>query len=1374
MTQVARIGGQLLQDNLERTLADLAFDTDLLVVKRDNTLGIGTTTTPRNITISGTMRTTSGGSDPDIVFGNSLKVGDFTLASSGISTPSGDITIKSTHPQGYITTNGIGSNNFAVKGDGIHALQTNGGVGIKSEVFDGQNTAWESNGNYGNYWSPGPRNSASSVPNDMDRLYDYATSLSQSGTWTSEELAALDFDGDGDIQVDDCLALGNMNTKWVGGTAYPATKTIADHNNPTAFKAYIEKYYPASVPRKVQIQSGGTVTVTGNLHATGNITYGGTSLTIGDDSTDNAKFLADFKDHITPDLDNVYHMGKDNDSTGPEKGFKLFVQDLNADTVKTTGITYQGINLTKNNDILYVSNGNGSDTNEGYSPGGPYATITKALSMATSGTLIYVYPGTYQEAFPMTVPDGVTIQGDGIRSVEIMPTSATQSNDCFLLNANTLIENLAIKDFYYDSGNDKGYAFRLANNYNCNEYGRSPDIRNVTVINKGSTTSASDPRGYASGDAGRGALIDGSVVFQNSQSASILFHATTFIVPGAVGLLCRSGARVEWCNSFTYFAGTGIKLEQGTGRLQQDSTTAYGAELRAIASACVYGNKGVDANGANILAYLINQNFAYVGAGKDVTNDNTLTIRANEVVKTNGAKVYYTTQDQRGNYRVGDNFLVDLENERTSFDVESIFAENATAKIREGNNTVTLEPGQITQENIVISGNAIEATRSNIDFNSAGSIVFQGNVNAPQVDMTGNFTVNGAIQSLGDAPTDTVDFNTPISQDFVSTPSEAKTLGTASKRWNEVNADTANINTVRFSSGTVGTNETNADLYLETVASGAGKIKFDGLYFKNNIISTEGSATGNFSASELTAEANGPYDRKIEINGVKVVGTSAVGGATANSDEFIMKVARTFQLMTDPTGVDIDSTRINNMITCLNGTTGSHIGYPTAQLVGWNSPSAYTPSIVDNQAGNNYSGLDTFKNAHATVDYVWEYPNGSGVQNDTIMEVVEHVLHTLSQWGFPGSDSALANNNQTSDLYLAMQEARSNQSNGAVIFDISNYSGDFNGDAEYRALLMREYVFLLVISMWEYFPEFVSGGSLAPEWNDDARTPSGVQTHNPLGYALYNDHIKKIITKPNVATLRNMYQANNTGKSGYFAGAGNGDVILQTSANLTIDSTGELRLPKGTTTERPSVQGGLRYNNVVGAFEGVEPTGPVSLQGIYDSDRDTYLDLSNNQFQFVTAGQTNHTLNGILLESGGFSSDHKISIDGNVISTDEQDGTFQLKSNGTGKTLIGDLQFQTNDLYNDSNSNFIINHTNNTNLAYLKIENVNGIVPPIGTTAQRPGSPEVGTTRYNVTPSINYVETWNGSNWINAAGNVSSIAETDVEELAYVYNLILD
>ena len=244
-TQVARIGGQLLQANLLRELDDLKFDTDLLVVKRDNTLGIGTTTTPRNLTINGTMRTTSGGSDPDIVFGNSIKVGDITLASSGISTPSGDVTLKSTHPQGYIKTGGIGSYNFAIKGDGILALQTNGGVGIRPEVFDGQTAAWNSNGNYGMYWSPGPKNSASAPPNDMDIIYDRALALSQSGSWTSEELAALDFDGDGDIQADDALQLRQMNTQWASNQMFPATNTIADHANPTAFKAFVEKYYPS-------------------------------------------------------------------------------------------------------------------------------------------------------------------------------------------------------------------------------------------------------------------------------------------------------------------------------------------------------------------------------------------------------------------------------------------------------------------------------------------------------------------------------------------------------------------------------------------------------------------------------------------------------------------------------------------------------------------------------------------------------------------------------------------------------------------------------------------------------------------------------------------------------------------------------------------------------------------------------------------------------------------------------------------------------------------------------------------------------------------------------------------------------------------------
>ncbi len=95
-------------------------------------------------------------------------------------------------------------------------------------------------------------------------------------------------------------------------------------------------------------------------------------------------------------------------------------------------------------------------------------------------------------------------------------------------------------------------------------------------------------------------------------------------------------------------------------------------------------------------------------------------------------------------------------------------------------------------------------------------------------------------------------------------------------------------------------------------------------------------------------------------------------------------------------------------------------------------------------------------------------------------------------------------------------------------------------------------------------------------------------------------------------------------------------------------------------------------------------------------------------------------------------------------------------------------------MFNNSNSNFIVDLTNATGNAFLKIDNVNGIVPPQGNTAQRPTSPEIGTTRYNIEPSVNYVETWNGSNWINAAGSVESITEDDVTDTAFIFNLILD
>jgi hypothetical protein len=70
------------------------------------------------------------------------------------------------------------------------------------------------------------------------------------------------------------------------------------------------------------------------------------------------------------------------------------------------------------------------------------------------------------------------------------------------------------------------------------------------------------------GDAGAGAYIDGSVLDSASLEASMLFHSCTFITPGVDCITMTNGVRVEWLNSFTYFANRGLYATQGaTGKL---------------------------------------------------------------------------------------------------------------------------------------------------------------------------------------------------------------------------------------------------------------------------------------------------------------------------------------------------------------------------------------------------------------------------------------------------------------------------------------------------------------------------------------------------------------------------------------------------------------------------------------------------------------------------------------------------------------------------------------------------------------------------------------------------------------------------------------
>ena len=166
---------------------------------------------------------------------------------------------------------------------------------------------------------------------------------------------------------------------------------------------------------------------------------------------------------------------------------------------------------------------------------------------------------------------GVTVRGHSLRPVEISPTSGTQSNDAFVVQGDSAVEDVTIKDFYYNSGSDTGYGFRMANNFRV--YSHLPYKKCNSNYKRYNNFKIQIPRGYDAGDAGRGALLDGSIAHVDPKRSPILFHAVTFITPGATGLKITNGARCEWLNCFTYFAEKGIHMVDGTAGLKGDGKT---------------------------------------------------------------------------------------------------------------------------------------------------------------------------------------------------------------------------------------------------------------------------------------------------------------------------------------------------------------------------------------------------------------------------------------------------------------------------------------------------------------------------------------------------------------------------------------------------------------------------------------------------------------------------------------------------------------------------------------------------------------------------------------------------------------------------------
>ncbi len=1043
----------------------------------------------------------------------------------------------------------------------------------------------------------------------------------------------------------------------------------------------------------VEVQSD--MNVTGNIHATGNITADG-DITIGDANTDTIILNAEVASNIIPDVDRTYNLGSD-PSTGGKEWNDIWVNNFYASNIVSGGLDVDGIDLTlRQGNIIYVAE-NGNDANSGTHPQDPYASVVQALSAATAGDTIHVYPGVYTEIFPLTVPVGVTVKGQGLRSVTIQPTVGTNTNSAFLLNGESTVEDLMITNFYAP-----GYAFEFAPGFTVTT--RSPYIRNITVITTGSTTTVEDPRGFNAGDAGGGAYIDGSVATINSREASMLFHSATFITPGVDAITATNGVRIEWLNSFTYFAnrsfyafdGTTGKYNDGKTRIRLGGVTGtfaasdtvtftstdastvavatvesidgdilvvdgkfedligfdttpqsilngtgatattilnydlrdFGAEIRMIGSASVYGNYGLYGNGPGVIIYAIGHNLAYIGTGKEVTNDPLEVIQANEVTELNGAKVRYNSVDHKGDFRVGDLFYVNQEDGTVSFSVNALNIDltNGVTFTTGGSNTF-ISGERIDTGNLRISGNTIESLSGDITFSAAtDQINLQNNVAITgNLDVTGDVSIGGNIQ-IGDEATDSISIVAGINSNLIPATDNTYSLGTETNIWSNLYVDEVEVDDITINTNVIATTTSNADLELR--ANGTGNI----LVPNNNV-----QIDNNLTVNGLTTLAN-----------TNITGTvTLVGDLNQTGDTDITGDLTITQTLTVDSAVQFEEILVE-----------------------------------DNFITTTTSNADLELRA-----------NGSG------------------QIVIPSNDVVITN-----DLTI----------NGTLTVANISVSGTVQADT------------------------FSTGNILI----DD----------NYITTTLSNSNLE--------------LRANGTGNIVFedFSFSSNvisttGDLILQPSTEyVQINSTGALKLPVGTTAQRPSgVAGQIRYNTNLTRFEGHNGVNWIGLKGVEDLDGNTRVTAeltegaNDNIIRFDVAGSTIVDINSTRLNAPRITVDD-IQIDGNVISTITTDTNLKFTANGTGSVVFENFAIKGNTITNTvANSVTLFDYTGE---GYVKFNGTYGMVLPVGTSSNRPNPAytETGMMRFNTADAR--VEVFDGVAWVSVAGSSGSITATDAQYLA--------
>jgi hypothetical protein len=239
-------------------------------------------------------------------------------------------------------------------------------------------------------------------------------------------------------------------------------------------------------------------------------------------------------------------------------------------------------NFGQTQQVYFVGPDGIDSADQGITLESPFASIRYACGIAVGPATIFVKAGLYREILPISIPAGVALVGEELRSTVVEPLPGYETLDMFYVRNGTGIRNLTVRGLNGTLGPLNQYITRrpTAGAYVSLDPGngsndsavwittRSPYIQNVTTFGNGCV----------------GLKVDGSL--HGGGNRSIVANDFTQILSDGIGAWVTNNGLSELVSVFSYYAHIGYLAENG-------------GKIRATNGNSSYGTYGTVAEGVN-------------------------------------------------------------------------------------------------------------------------------------------------------------------------------------------------------------------------------------------------------------------------------------------------------------------------------------------------------------------------------------------------------------------------------------------------------------------------------------------------------------------------------------------------------------------------------------------------------------------------------------------------------------------------------------------------------------------------------------------------------------------------------------------------------